>query len=222
MLDNKGQTGLEVALVLIIIGGITALSLKEIGNEEQRAKWEIKEGDSELVQIKKRLNLKGYKIVVDQSYDDSDVKVMKKFQSDLGLGADGVIGPKTLEALDLLKEWNQKDEEAEKADVDHREGGLDKGNYFSEREENIMIQVSLAKLGFYTGAFDGWFGEGTVEAVKKYQVSIGLKPDGIVGDRTWDILVGNINDPLEPEEDEPDDDSEDEDSDSNDDDSESD
>lgn len=38
---------------------------------------------------------------------------------------------------------------------------------------------------------DGIFGQLTEEAVKEFQKSKGLKVDGIVGDRTWEAIVGS-------------------------------
>lgn len=50
-----------------------------------------------------------------------------------------------------------------------------------------VAQLKLRQLG-HTITVDGHFGPKTEEIVKKYQKSIGLKVDGIVGPRTWERL----------------------------------
>jgi hypothetical protein len=50
------------------------------------------------------------------------------------------------------------------------------------------IQTALAKSGFTPGAIDGEFGPKTEQAVKKYQLSMGLKSDGVVGIATAKAL----------------------------------
>ncbi|MEQ1821089.1 MAG: peptidoglycan-binding domain-containing protein [Fimbriimonadaceae bacterium] len=50
------------------------------------------------------------------------------------------------------------------------------------------IQERLRVLGFYLGAIDGGFGQGTEAAVKKFQTAKGIKSDGEVGPTTWKLL----------------------------------
>ncbi len=51
-------------------------------------------------------------------------------------------------------------------------------------QEVRAIQTKLKSLGFYTGAVDGIFGTGTQKAVRAFQKSVGLKADGIAGQKT--------------------------------------
>lgn len=51
-----------------------------------------------------------------------------------------------------------------------------------------IIQFILSAKGFYTGKMDAEFGSGTKSAVKKFQESKGLTPDGDVGENTWHAL----------------------------------
>lgn len=60
------------------------------------------------------------------------------------------------------------------------------------------IRVTYLQYGLHimcctTNGFDGTFGDGTEAAVIKYQTKVGLEADGIVGDGTWNNLVGEIS-----------------------------
>ena len=50
------------------------------------------------------------------------------------------------------------------------------------------IQACLKKAGVYDGAVDGVKGKGTTKAIKGFQKSNGLKADGVVGRKTWELL----------------------------------
>lgn len=56
------------------------------------------------------------------------------------------------------------------------------------RDETLKIQNELRTLGLYTGNLDGDYGPKTVAAVQAFQRLNGLKPDGVVGPKTWDEL----------------------------------
>ncbi|MEI6328681.1 MAG: peptidoglycan-binding domain-containing protein [Pseudanabaena sp.] len=57
-----------------------------------------------------------------------------------------------------------------------------KGNAVTE------LQQLLQNKGFYTGKIDGDFGQGTLNAVLKFQKDNGLQADGIVGNSSWAAL----------------------------------
>jgi len=56
-----------------------------------------------------------------------------------------------------------------------------------------QIQTALRNAGFYRGRIDGVIGEGTKRAIKEFQKSEGLNPDGVVGSRTWEKLKSYLN-----------------------------
>ena len=56
--------------------------------------------------------------------------------------------------------------------------------------EVAAIQEKLLMEGYDIGIPDGVYGERTVDAIKKYQASMGLEVDGIIGDSTYMKLMG--------------------------------
>ncbi|WRH65278.1 MAG: transporter substrate-binding domain-containing protein [Planktothrix sp. GU0601_MAG3] len=69
---------------------------------------------------------------------------------------------------------------------------LIQSNYHSlliVRERKLSTyKLKLKKRGYYPGALDGVYGEGTQEAVYNLQVSMGLEATGIVDPQTWQYL----------------------------------
>ena len=77
---------------------------------------------------------------------------------------DGIAGPNTLKGCPLLRIGAS--------------GNITK-----------LLQEKLTSLGYGTNGVDGIFGNGTKNAVIKYQKSKGLSADGIVGQNTWRKLL---------------------------------
>lgn len=56
------------------------------------------------------------------------------------------------------------------------------------KEEIRTIQQKLSNWGYYSGAIDGIYGEETIAAVRYFQRTNGLAEDGIVGEKTAEML----------------------------------
>jgi peptidoglycan hydrolase-like protein with peptidoglycan-binding domain len=100
-------------------------------------------------------------------YTDSAVR---SFQTWAQLLADGIVGPKTWEKLDL----------ADTGEPTLRDG--------SKGVAVRGLQRILLSLGYDVEEIDGRFGPKTESGVKKFQEASGLDVDGVVGPLTWAAL----------------------------------
>lgn len=56
----------------------------------------------------------------------------------------------------------------------------------------VTVQQKLRQWGYYHGFTDGVYGSATYRAVLDFQRRNGLRPDGVVGPRTWAALGYNV------------------------------
>jgi N-acetylmuramoyl-L-alanine amidase len=54
-----------------------------------------------------------------------------------------------------------------------------------------VVQRKLQDLGYYNSTVDGVYGKGTFNAIKAFQKDNNLKPDGVVGNETYDLLTSD-------------------------------
>ena len=95
---------------------------------------------------------------------------VRGLQSWAQIQADGIVGPRTWEKLDL----------ADKSDPTLSDG--------STGVAVRGLQRMLITREYDPGEIDGRFGAKTDAAVRAYQSDQGLDVDGIVGPKTWDKL----------------------------------
>ena len=88
----------------------------------------------------------------------------------------------------LEKELKQKDERIKLLEEELKEKELTEGKKTTLTITPKRIQLALRNAGFYKGSIDGKIGSQTKEAIKACQKANDLKPDGIVGKRTWEKL----------------------------------
>jgi N-acetylmuramoyl-L-alanine amidase len=108
-------------------------------------------------------------------FDDSTEGVVRAFQQERGLLVDGLVGVETWEEL---------------VEAGYALG--DRVLYLRRppgRGDDVRaLQRRLNLLGFDPGREDGIFGDQTGQAVRDFQLNVGLRPDGIVGPTTLDAL----------------------------------
>ena len=133
-----------------------------------------------------------YTGTVNGTFNTATMTAVKNFQKKNDLGADGVVGPKTIAVLfsnDALGA------EAEKFQT------LKLG---MEGENVGAVQLRLKALGYFTGTADGVFDSDTMIAVAEFQVANNLTVNGEVNEATYNKLYSSSAIPKEEEkEDEP-------------------
>lgn len=155
----------------------------------------LRKGDegSDVRDLQEMLNDLGYDTNrVDGDFGSGTLSAVKQFQRDQGLGADGVVGAMTWEALERASSGggggaptdqptDQPTGGGSGIDVSNRPN-LRKGDKGNDVRD---LQQLLNDLGYDTNGIDGDFGSGTLSAVKQFQRDEGLGADGIVGSNTW-------------------------------------
>ena len=131
---------------------------------------------SSVTQLQKRLIELGWLSgKADGDYGAATEAAVRAFQSAGHLWTDGIAGPDTLA---LLYSSNAPKSNNAAASVGEK---LQSG---SEGQSVRALQRRLRELGFYKGSVDGSYGRETEAAVMAFQLTRGLKVDGIAGEDT--------------------------------------
>ncbi|MEX2504540.1 MAG: N-acetylmuramoyl-L-alanine amidase [Egicoccus sp.] len=108
-------------------------------------------------------------------FDEQTLVAVRAFQQQRGLPADGVVGPDTWHAL---------------VGASYRLG--DRMLYVTrpplQGDDVRDLQRRVNQLGFDAGYEDGLYSSQTFEAVREFQLNVGLNSDGIAGPETIDLL----------------------------------
>lgn len=103
---------------------------------------------------------------------------IKEFQESLGLKSTGYLDETSLSQIEQLKKT--KEALTKKYKVTVKEAPEGKA-IVSAKD----IQTALKNAGFDPGPIDGKIGPKTRQAIREFQRSKGLTPDGVVGPKTW-------------------------------------
>ena len=140
--------------------------------------------------LQRRLRTLGYlSDSVDGTYGEKTRAAVIAFQTNMGLKVDGIAGTDTLNAI--FSQDTPKASEVNRAT--EAPVGSSGDNVLREGDTGSAVtrlQQALKNLGYYTGAVDGNYGSGTVEAVKSFQRQNGLRIDGKAGEATQRALYG--------------------------------
>ncbi len=110
-------------------------------------------------------------------FDDDVDRAVRAFQQERGLTVDGVVGPQTFRRLEEAR-WTLGDRVVSYLPR-HLMIGDDVG----------ALQTRLSGLGFDLGRVDGVFGVATDAALREFQRSVGVDPDGTCGPETFRALA---------------------------------
>lgn len=143
----------------------------EVDGQAGDATWNSISGEIKVIQ--RALSVKGYyNSSVDGVAGEGTYDGVVQFQKDNNLSPDGQVGSAT-RAL-LLRDGSV---EVGEADFPLKQG--DRGSKVK------YLQYGLRILCCSPGSIDGVFGNGTYEAVMKFQQKYSLSADGVVGSGTW-------------------------------------
>jgi peptidoglycan hydrolase-like protein with peptidoglycan-binding domain len=125
----------------------------------------------------------------DPYYGWYHVQAVTAFQRDHGLEADGVLGPRTWEALEYAAGANSNAEtnEAESNEAESNELGDGGEPTLREGDSSEWAEFAgrlLKELGYLESA-DMYFGPDDTQALVAFQQQYGLSADGVLGPHTW-------------------------------------
>jgi N-acetylmuramoyl-L-alanine amidase len=110
-------------------------------------------------------------------FDAAMERAVREFQQDRGLTVDGIVGPLTFRRLEEAR-WALGDRV-----LSYRAGHLSSG------DDVVELQSRLSRFGFDLGRVDGIFGPRTDLALREFQRSVGISPDGTCGPDTLRALT---------------------------------
>lgn len=180
----------------------------------------IGDKNSDVKKLQQALDILGYyNGKIDSDYGKGTTAAVKAYQADHKLTADGVAGRNTVKSIfgscaatsknaalnstssskttagssnktTAKKTTNSKYKTVNSlSEIGSVPSPTRKG---SSGTNVVKLQQALECLGYYTGAIDGDYGDGTVAAVKRFQKNRGMNADGIAGPVTIDILFDGV------------------------------
>lgn len=189
-----------------------AASIKALGSAPGIMR--IGDENSDVKKLQQALNILGYYDgKIDGIYGDGTTQAVTQYQKDEGLEADGYAGTSTVTSIFgscSKTSMTTQPEPGSGASGSTSSSSSSSSKYptvsdISEigsapgtsREGDsgsnvVKLQQALECLGYYDGAIDGVYGEGTVAAVKQFQKKRNMKDDGIAGSSTIRVIFGSV------------------------------
>lgn len=168
-----------------------ASSIKALGDPPGYVRYGASGEDVEKLQRALQLK-KCYSGIVDGKFGNQTRDALKKYQEKNKLTVTGKADYSTIRSLfGGVQETSIKDDPKMKGitsiaqiDVPNTTKANNSGRHV------IALQQALKLKGFFKAPIDGKYGDKTLEAVTKYQKSVGLSADGVAGNGTIKRLFG--------------------------------
>lgn len=109
------------------------------------------------------------------------------FQYLNNLPMDGVLGSKTWDVLiQRFKELSNPTPEVNKSGYTLRVGSTGLG---VQKMQGYLNRLNVPSPNL---AVDGNYGQRTADAVRVFQATHGLSADGVIGNKTWDMIIQDV------------------------------
>ncbi|EWS80227.1 hydrolase [Brachybacterium phenoliresistens] len=175
-----------------------AASTSSVGSDEARYAPQVLRYGSrgEAVSfLQARLNDRGAGIPVDGRFGPATRSAVRTLQSNGGVGVDGVVGPVTWDILfnTGADEVPAKAKSSAPATSPDSGGSSYVGTVLRYGDRGAAVTYLQARLNDRGADIpeDGRFGPATRASVRALQSNAGISRDGVVGPRTWDVLVNS-------------------------------
>ena len=167
--------------------------------------------NSDVKKLQQALDILGYYDgKIDGDYGSGTTAAVKAYQKAKGLTADGYAGERTVKSI--FGSCSSKSLTTQAAPGSSKSASSSSSKATSKYPtvdsiakigsapatsrkgdsgtKVVKLQQALECLGYYDGAIDGNYGNGTYNAVKRFQQKRGMKADGIAGSSTIRLLFG--------------------------------
>ena len=144
----------------------------------------------QVLALEQRLNALGYlSAEADQVYDQDTRLALQTFQQANGMDVTGQLDDATQAALDSpdalsRQEYLTRFAESYRQMTPMRNGDINK--------DVQALQAKLVEYGYFSGAADGIYGDGTQQAVERFQMVNGLAPTGVADGMTIMRLMADV------------------------------
>lgn len=136
--------------------------------------------------LQTRLTRGGYRPgVADGIFGQQTHTAVKALQGDKRLTRDGIVGPKTWDAVIALGGSTPPPPDPDPTDPDPGTGSHPLLKPGSKGAAVKRLQVKLLQQGYWHAGSDGEYGDTTMQAVMTVQKNYGMTRDGVCGPATW-------------------------------------